>query len=855
MKSSIWTLFLLSISLQAVRAQQLDLTYYLPDVAYNKSIPTPQKVLGYMPGEWHVTHDQLVAYMQLLAAASDRITIEETGRTYENRPLLLLTITSPENHRKLEALRREHLSLTDPQAAQKLRTDKMPVVVYQGFSIHGNEPSGSNAALLVAYYLAAAKTNAVESLLDQAIILFDPSFNPDGLQRFSTWANMHKSQTLVSDPQSREFHEVWPRGRTNHYWFDLNRDWLPVQLPESQARIRTFHRWKPNVLTDHHEMGSHATFFFQPGVPQRTNPLTPARNQELTAAIARYHAEALNEIGSLYYSEENYDDFYYGKGSTYPDINGGIGILFEQASSRGHLQETDNGLLAFPFAIRNQVRTALSTLKAAYELRQELLDYQRDFFAQAAKEGQADPRKAFVVGSPDRSRLNAFYEVLQRHHIDAYRLSRPLSVNGLLFEPDHALLIPLAQRQYRLIRAMFDTSTQFADSIFYDISAWTFPYAFGLDWADLADHWDPSLQGQPITPERIRPLPTPPARTDYAYLMDWTDYYSPAAAYELLDKGLRIKVATQPFTMNGKDWPAGTLLIPVANQDVPAAQVQAWVTQTAQRTQVAFTAVQSSYTKSGIDLGSRKFMSVSKPRIAILAGNGVSSYEVGEVWHLLDTRYHMPATLLDVSYWQRYDLSRYNVIVMPHGSWSALGEAAARKLEAWLEDGGVLIAWKGALRWLNQRDLADLNFIETGKPDYLKQRRPYGKLEADRGGQVIGGAIFEADADLTHPLLFGYIQKRIALFRNHNFMLHLPENPWAAPLVYTNRPLLAGYISSHNLKKLSGSAAAIICGQGKGRIIALADNPCFRAFWYGTNKLFANGIFFGNIIHAQAVER
>jgi hypothetical protein len=213
----------------------------------------------------------------------------------------------------------------------------------------------------------------VDSLLNETVILLDPSFNPDGLNRFASWVNTHKSQTLVTDPVSRELNEAWPGGRTNHYWFDLNRDWLYVQHPESQGRIAKFHEWKPNILTDHHEMGSNSTFFFQPGVPSRINPLTPQKNRELTAKIGTFHARYLDKIGSLYFTEEDYDDFYYGKGSTFPDVNGAVGILFEQASSRGHAQETINGVLSFPFTIRNQVTTSFSTLAAARALRTELL--------------------------------------------------------------------------------------------------------------------------------------------------------------------------------------------------------------------------------------------------------------------------------------------------------------------------------------------------------------------------------------------------------------------------------------------------------------------------------------------------
>jgi hypothetical protein len=303
---------------------QVSLDYYLDaDHPYDQSIPQPKTLLGYEVGTWHVSHDKLVNYMYQLAEHSDRIQIENRGSTYEGRPLLLLTITSPKNHSRLEEIKQKHQALTEAGADQVALEDQ-PLVVYQGFSIHGNEPSGANSGLLLAYHLAASKAPETLKMLDELVILFDPSFNPDGLQRFAYWANTNKNQNLTADPNDREYNEVWPRGRTNHYWFDLNRDWLPAQLPESQARIKTFSEWLPNILTDHHEMGTNSSFFFQPGIPSRVNPLTPDMNQKLTQKIGEFHVEAFNELGSLYYSEEDYDDFYYGKGSTYPDINGGI---------------------------------------------------------------------------------------------------------------------------------------------------------------------------------------------------------------------------------------------------------------------------------------------------------------------------------------------------------------------------------------------------------------------------------------------------------------------------------------------------------------------------------------------------
>ena len=259
-------------------AQKQALTYFLPEIEYDKSVPTPESVLGYQIGEWHLSHDQQYMYMRMLADASPRIQLVEHARTYENRPLIHLIITSEENHKNLDQIMADHQALSDPSASGYKDVSKMPIVLYQGFSIHGNEASGGNAAPLVAYYLAAGKGKVIEQLLDEAVILLDPCFNPDGFHRFSTWVNMHKNKNLTADSQDREYRESWPRGRTNHYWFDLNRDWLLVQHPESKGRIGLFHDWKPNILTDHHEMGTNTTFFFMCSEPQRTYILSPTQN-------------------------------------------------------------------------------------------------------------------------------------------------------------------------------------------------------------------------------------------------------------------------------------------------------------------------------------------------------------------------------------------------------------------------------------------------------------------------------------------------------------------------------------------------------------------------------------------------
>ena len=819
--------------------QKPELSYYLPEgVTYNPDIPKPASVIGHEVGEWHVTHDKLVEYMKVLAASSDRIQIENRGVTFEGRPLLLLTITAPGNHTRLEQIRQQHLALTE-SGASSVDIESMPAVVYQGFSIHGNEPSGANAGLAYAYHLAAAQGPEMEQMLNDVVILMDPSFNPDGLQRFAYWANTNRSIHLNPDENDREYREVWPGGRTNHYWFDMNRDWLPVQLPESRARIKTFHDWYPNILTDHHEMGTDATFFFQPGEPSRVHPLTPARNQELTAEIGTYHARALNQIGSLYYSEEDYDDYYYGKGSSFPDVNGSIGILFEQASSRGHIQESENGILTFPFTIRNQFVTALSTIEAAQKMRLKLLDYQRDFYRQIRNEKTSS--KALVFGDAmDGGKTWHLAEILQRHRIRFHALEEDVEIGGKKFRKGYAYAVPMDQKNPRLIQAMFEKRTKFRDSIFYDISAWTFPLAFNVDYAETSRL---PKTGPAITDLKPREGGVS-RRSDYAYLFQWHEYYSPKLLSGILQEGLRAKVAKERFSMGDNQYDYGTIMIPVQGQKLESGALYERLQQLSGETGIKVDGVQTGVT-AGIDLGSREFDPVKAPKVALLVGRGIRSYDAGEIWHLFDTRYDMKITKIDTEYLSRVDLSRYTDIIIPSFQGSGLTEDQAAKLKEWVSEGGTLIGYRNVASWLDRHEFIDLGF----RRDTLRAKDiTFEQKDEFQGAQVTGGAIFEARIDRSHPINYGYKNETLPLFRNTNIYLEPGKDSYENPIRYTASPLLSGYISEENARLISGSVPFKVKRQGRGRVILFTDNTNFRAFWYGTNKLLMNAIFFGHIM-------
>ena len=814
---------------------QVNMTYYLDsDHPYNPMIPTPQSVLGYEVGEWHVSHDKLVGYMHQLAAASERIHIESRGTTFEGRPIVLLTITSPENHQKIDQIQSDHMALTE-RGSTSIEIKDQPLIVYQGFSIHGNEPSGSNAGLLAAYHLAASEAAETIDMLESLVILFDPSLNPDGLQRFAYWANTNRSMHLNADPNDREFNEVWPRGRTNHYWFDLNRDWLPAQLPESRARIKTFTRWLPNILTDHHEMGTNSSFFFQPGIPTRVHPLTPKMNQALTQEIGKYHAAAFDKIGSLYYSEEDYDDFYYGKGSTYPDVNGSIGILFEQASSRGHVQESDNGLLTFPFTVRNQLTAAFSTLKAAHTMRVKLLDYMRQFYNDARTESSKSKQKAIVIGhEKDPATLYHLAETMERHKIGIHRLKESFIKDGKKYTPENSYVIPLNQKKNRLIRAMFETQTVFEDSLFYDISAWSFPLAFNINHS-IENNED--MMGSAI--KKIEhPKGSVDKKGTYAYLFEAHNYYTPKALRLIQEKNIRVKVGMKPFIIEGEKYDYGSYMIPVQNQVMDADDLFDFLKTVADKSHVKISGYGTGTTK-GIDLGSRNFNILKKPKVAMLVGDGVRSYDAGEIWHLMDTRYEIPLTKIDIRDLGRSDLSRYTHFILPSYSGSAL-KASAEKLKSFTLNGGTLIGYRSAVSWLQKNDFIKLEFLKSEKDAKgisFDQRQNY------FGAKVIGGAIFNTKIDRSHPINFGFVGENLPMFRNTTLFIAPNKQSFNNPIQYTENPLLNGYISKDRLKLLRNSVPFQVQSLGKGKVIVLTDNTNFRAFWYGTNRLLSNAIY------------
>jgi len=496
-------------------------------------------------------------------------------------------------------------------------------------------------------------------------------------------------------------------------------------------------------------------------------------------------------------------------------------------------------LITFPFAIRNQFTAALSTLEAAQNMRTSILNYQRQFYADARNEASSNSAKAIVFGDEkDAAKTYHFAEMLQRHQIAFHEVKNDFTQNGKTYKKGASFIIPTNQRQHRLITAMFDKRTQFQDSLFYDISAWTLPLAFNLQYQELNSI---SNAGNKVT-ELKAPNGTVIGSGNYAYLFEWNEYYSPKALAKIKAKGLRAKVAMKPFTLEGVQYDYGTIMIPVQNQILNAQEMKQFLTTVASESHLNITAVSSGLTE-GIDLGSNNFEAIKDSKVAMIIGDNINPYDAGEIWHLFDQRYEIPLTKLDIRNFGRNDLSKYTHIILPNTSSLSIDDT--NKLKTWVRDGGTIIGYRNAARYLSSQNFISLDLKKTGidaKNVSFEDRRNH------NGAQVIGGAIFNTKIDRSHPINFGYLQDELPMFRNTTVFINPDEKSYNNPIQYTNNPLLSGYISEENLAHLKNTVPFQTSRMGSGRVIIFTDNTNFRAFWYGTNKLLMNAIFFSGMM-------
>jgi len=814
------------------------------DVSYDASIPKPEDVVGYASGEIAFPPEMLQAYLRVLAERSDRVSVTQIGESHFGRPILRFTVTSAANHARLDEIKTEHLARPDGRSSDA--PEDAPAIVQFTLGVHGNEASGHDVAAPLLYHLTAAQDENTRRLLEETVLHVVVMINPDGAHRFAAHVNQFRAAAPVADPQHVE--SAMASGRQNHYGFDINRQWIPANQPEAAAAIRATHDWAPHIAADFHEMGSNTTYFFSPGPLDGLHPLLSQDGLALTQRLNDTLEERLDRDGTLYVSEEFFDDFYLGYGSSYPGLVGSVAYLFEQSSARGVIQDTVNGLARYDEKIAGQVRAALALLRAAQARRGELIEFQREFAAETRRLVQSDEFSAYVFRSDDAGRIADFIDILHIHGIEVRRLRADARFSGQAFPAADSFIVSLDQPVYRVIRGFFETRVITEKSAFYDVSGWTQPLAWDLDVAPVPRRQGGSLLGE-VVQEIDRAGPAP-IEADYAYVLDWTHFRSPRALHRLLAAGLRAKVIPDEVTVMTAGGEVrtrrGAVMVPVQGQDMTPEEIHAFVAQIAREDGVTLHGAVTGSTREGSDLGGFSLEALEAPRVMALFGEGVSTTAWGEVWHLLDFEMGMPVTLVEPRHFSRATLDDYTHIILPDGWYGDLGEDDAERLGDFARAGGVVIGLEGGADFLTRNEVSSAQAHEVND-DVAESEPPaeYASIDQWDVEERISGAILATTADLSHPLLFGLTDPRLPVHVAGAEAFSRGDNPFATPITFDEGGVLSGYASEAAQASLAGGGFVHAERVGGGSVILFADSPWFRAYTRGTGRVFMNAIFYG----------
>lgn len=785
-------------------------SYYMSvdNTAYTVDILSPEAFLGFSLDERMADWGDITRYVDYLAQASSRVSVKRFGFTYERRQFIQVCITSPRNQRRLEQIRQEHLKVTDASVSGDLDLDRMPLVVEINATIHGNEISGAQAMLPLMYYYAAVVDPAVETMLENTVLVVVPAQNPDGMSRFATWVNSNASLHHYIDNQSREYREVTPSSRANHYWMDCNRDWLTAQYPEGKNLVAMYEYWMPNVLLDLHEMGGarDGLYYFSPGDANRTYHYIPQENQDLTLKIGETTGRYLDTIGVPHFSGKNYDDFFIGKGGCYGDIQGSVCILHELSTPRGHIRDFgDFGIHSFGETVRWQGTASRGVIDGAVANAGAIKDYQRRFFRDAARTAASDQMKGYVFKARDgRGIALIFQENLLLHEIEVYPVTGQRDT----------YFVPFAQKHYYKVKGIFEDITTFQDDRFYDVSTWSPARGFNLDYNTVAAV--PAV-GERITDATLQPGKIAGGVSPLGYTFKAGEFYVPYIVTALQKEGIKVEVTED-----------GTIVVPAEGQPCDGDALYACLSALAADCGVDMTAVADNRrTRNGFLALKRS--QVRQPRTAIITDVG-SSTQQGSFWHMLDIHFAMNHSLVNFNTFtsRNFDMGRYDAIVLmgrPMGPTGGNDNAEVwKKLSDWVEGGGTLILVGEA------HAMAD----NIG-----------GDCVKSEGGRGVSGLVLSAEMTQSSPLFWGYDQPAIDVFKgNANVWTVAPE---AEVLMrYAAEPYRSGYVTPEQLAAIAGTPLVALQRKAAGRILYIQEDFAYRAYWLGTNHILSNALLFGD---------
>ncbi len=837
---------------------------FSPELPYDPDIPAPSDFLGYELGTQLTLYADVVAYLRALDAASDRVTMHAYGQTYEGRPLHYLVITAPENHARLDEIRRNNLRLAAGEALPEDEAEALiaaqPVIPWLSYNVHGNEASSTEAAMQVAYRLAAATDDETRALLSRAVVLLDPCINPDGRDRFVYWNRAMQNDRVNTKAVDMEHTEPWPGGRTNHYWFDLNRDWVWLVHPESQGRIAAYQQWMPQVHLDYHEQGSNANYFTMPGQPPRNLNL-PDEYDQWADAFGRAHARAFDQKRINYFTRESFDFFYPGYGSSYPSNLGAIGMLAEQGSARGRAVETNDGyVLTLRQGVFDHYTTSIATVRTAVENREALLRYYRRFFTRAANKSNT---AAYLLA--DDGGAGYAYDVvdmLLAHGVRVARAEAPFTVRDArdyrdgkprarTFEAG-TFVIPTDQPRHVFVNTLLQRQMVIEDSVMYDMATWSAPLAYNLDAAWTTT--PPKARTQPLTEAPAPPSGLTNPDAQYAYVIDGRQRHTPRALAMLWDAGYRVRAARKPFSDGERSFARGSLVVLLGRNLERLDRAAEDMARIAREARVRIVGMDSGRMAEGIDLASNDSRPVKKPKAAMLVGSPFSSYTAGQIWYLFDRWTGFGVTRVRSDRFPTLRLADYDVLILPGaGDLSAvLDSAQIDRIGRWVRDGGTLVATEGSALFLtkDRSGLTNVKLVKEKKDDEKDEGPPpaaYTPYEARRdslGLRRIPGSAFLAHIDATHPLAFGLRGEHLYSLRFSTEALE-PSETLQTVGHYTADPdavLVSGYASAANRRKLAGKTFAAVQPMGRGRVVFLVDNTQYRMFWVGPARMMQNAV-------------
>lgn len=881
--------------------------HFLPTGTYNAAIPTPKSILGFEPGDRPARHHEVIQYFQKLSEVSPRAQYFESGETHEKRLLGYLVISSEENMGKLDAIKKQLSTVADPRKNSSINLENTVGAAWMMYySIHGDELSGTDASVQLAYQLTAGTDDQTTKILNKLVVGIDPMENPDGRERYLAQMQQWGNDIQNSDVQAITHTGVWPYGRGNHYLFDLNRDWFILAHPESRARMKALNEWNPQLVVDAHEMGANSTFLFNPPrEPINFNVTKSAR--QWWQIFAQHQAEAFDDFGWSYYTRAWYDDLYPGYGSAMPNYWGAVGILYEQASTDGSLvKKLGDKMSTFKDAVHRQFISSMSNLTTTAENRTALL---RDF--QSVRKNAAATKGAFYIPVKDNpSRAERLVERLLLAGIEVYKVEKPVTLrNGTghdkkfyktLSIPADVFIVPLAQPLSHLVQGILEFDPRMLNKVLqkeftdlqkgkgthlYEVTAWSMLLAYDVNayYSDIANLKNATLV------EKIEPRKgvLNNAKGAAVFVCDYNDDNAIPALLAMYKNGLKVRSAQKPFEADGRKYKRGTLLLRANENDANLALVLKEISKTHH---VDIHGVKSMRIQDGPDLGGDEFVLLESPRIGLLTGPDLSGYNVGTTWYMLDHELNTRFSMLNHNFFSRYDLRKYNVIILPD-TWgnlktyhNVLGKAGKAKLKDWVKDGGTLIGMKGGAAFLadsssgiskvrlKRQALKELELYKEalakeelatrqidslsvweGKTAAAKKPSAAEKLELeklkaiDERGRLFQprGAIFNTALDQEHWLNFGAGNSVPAII--YSSYAFLSKKPVQTPARFNEgeKLRLAGLLWPEAKERWAKTAYATREASGKGQIILFAGEPNFRSYFYGTTRLLLNAMLLG----------